>query len=1069
MKKVLFFAPFGQFGVHHQLDALLAAALRKRGCEVFAVTCDGIFSTCDVLTWSGDRAAQVCTECAACSKRLFARFQLPLAQLRSYLTPHDFERVRQWSIGLDVTTYTRAEFDGQPVGEWAISSVFSHFRITSASLHRPEVRLVHRGYLVTAALTWIALSRLVKEQPVDAMVIFNSRMATYRVAYEVARANGLRVLSHERGTTPNSFSLYEDCACTDPQSVFRFVDQRRQVPLSPEEITQGSAMMHRQGGVNMNWPGYYHFRTGAEETARLLGIPPGARILGVFTSSEFELANNSYYKSVTQQLEYVARLIEVFRQRPNDWLVVRHHPNIVGDANVCADHDFLRRAWAQAMSAPPNVRIIMPAEKLSSYGLLPHLSGAISFFSTVGLEAIAHGVAAATLSEAYCHPGATFIISDTSQQGFSDLVDRLFARTLVFQPQDFRSSYRHLTASLARHSSTFQALGIKDYFTPELKLQDESELLPGHDPLLDRTCEFLMGGGSVFDMPTEADKGRSTADEDAFFQTEWQHWCQERQQCAPAEAPPPDATADLAVAVVSPLEELPAWARASRHARLVHHRVDAGRIEELKRVVSELTEPYVLIAAPEFEYDTSFVRSALQTLEKGTTLAGIRAGAWVARPDGTIEGEVFTPRFPSADYQAACASLPTLHRPEVVLGFALWRTSRLAEVLKAMPSTTADAGAEHLFGVLRGESVQELLAPMIMALLPELPADRPVAPVLFLIFNRPDLTQMVFESIRAEKPRQLFIAADGPRPHVQGERELCEATRRFVLDHIDWECEVKTLFRAENLGCKHAVAGAIRWFFEQVPEGIILEDDCLPEPDFFRFCTEMLHRHRDDRQVAMIGGVNFQQGRQRGAASYYFSKYTHIWGWASWRRAWQHYKLSMDGLDEFLASASWQALCPQEAERAYWQPVFTRVRDGLVDTWDYQWTYTVWRNDGLVILPQVNLVTNLGFRADATHTTQSAGWLASLKTRSLGTWRYADRIERAVEADDFTFEQVFQPPKPKAKSSGSKSKAKKTAKNEARQARELDTMKRSLAWRLVGKPFYSIEKRLRRLFGSARD
>lgn len=165
-------------------------------------------------------------------------------------------------------------------------------------------------------------------------------------------------------------------------------------------------------------------------------------------------------------------------------------------------------------------------------------------------------------------------------------------------------------------------------------------------------------------------------------------------------------------------------------------------------------------------------------------------------------------------------------------------------------------------------------------------------PVLLLIFNRPDTTQRVFHEIRGASPLQLFISADGPRENKPGEFEKCQITRDIVRQ-VDWDCEVYTNFRDKNLGCKIAVSSAIDWFFENVEEGIILEDDCLPSFSFFRFCEELLEKYRDDERIMQIGGTNLLSEWQRSDDSYYFSKYGAIWGWATWRRAWQYYDVNM--------------------------------------------------------------------------------------------------------------------------------------------------------------------------------
>ena len=159
-------------------------------------------------------------------------------------------------------------------------------------------------------------------------------------------------------------------------------------------------------------------------------------------------------------------------------------------------------------------------------------------------------------------------------------------------------------------------------------------------------------------------------------------------------------------------------------------------------------------------------------------------------------------------------------------------------------------------------------------------------PVAFIIFNRPDTTEIVFETIRQAKPSKLLVVADGPRTDRSGEVEKCTATRA-VIERVDWECEVITNYSDVNLGCKRRVSGGIDWIFSQVEEAIILEDDCLPAPSFFQFCQTMLERYRYDDRISMIGGSNYQQENSRTSDSYFFTKYAHIWGWATWRRAWK--------------------------------------------------------------------------------------------------------------------------------------------------------------------------------------
>lgn len=279
-------------------------------------------------------------------------------------------------------------------------------------------------------------------------------------------------------------------------------------------------------------------------------------------------------------------------------------------------------------------------------------------------------------------------------------------------------------------------------------------------------------------------------------------------------------------------------------------------------------------------------------------------------------------------------------------------------------------------------------------------------PVALLIFNRPDTTQKVFEAIRQAKPIRLYVAADGPRPRKAGEAERCNEVRQIAVA-VDWPCEVKTLFREKNLGCKRAVSSAIAWFFEHEEQGIILEDDCLPHADFFWFCEELLERYAEDERIMAITGDNFQNGQKRGNASYYFSKYNHCWGWASWRRAWQYYRVDLPFWPAWSKSAEWRSIHPDPVERRYWAMIFEAVRAGKIDTWDYQWTASVWRQKGLTVTPNVNLVSNIGFGPDATHTTSSDGSLAGMQAQGLGCLIHPSCVEQDIEADRYVFDHHF--------------------------------------------------------------
>ncbi len=234
-------------------------------------------------------------------------------------------------------------------------------------------------------------------------------------------------------------------------------------------------------------------------------------------------------------------------------------------------------------------------------------------------------------------------------------------------------------------------------------------------------------------------------------------------------------------------------------------------------------------------------------------------------------------------------------------------------------------------------------------------------PILFLIFNRPDATQVVFNQIKKIKPKKFFIAADGPRNGVVNDKIQCALTRKIV-DQIDWDCDLKLLFREENLGCGIGVSSAISWFFEHVDRGIILEDDCVPDLSFFDYCSHFLDTYENDERVMMISGTNYLFNRVKNKHNYFFSQYYSIWGWATWKRSWDLYDFNLEDWEKNRDTRI-KFLKKKYKKRElvnFWIHNFDEVTKNNLDTWDYQWCYNCIFNNGLSLVPINNLVSNIG-------------------------------------------------------------------------------------------------------------
>lgn len=279
-------------------------------------------------------------------------------------------------------------------------------------------------------------------------------------------------------------------------------------------------------------------------------------------------------------------------------------------------------------------------------------------------------------------------------------------------------------------------------------------------------------------------------------------------------------------------------------------------------------------------------------------------------------------------------------------------------------------------------------------------------PILLIIFNRPETTQKVFDAIRIVKPSRLYIAADGPRKDRVDEAEKCKAVRDIVKS-VNWKCIVKTNYSNKNLGLRKRIPSAITWLFLHEEKGIILEDDCIPDLSFFPFCTQLLNRYENDERIMAISGNNFQFGKKRTDYGYYFSRYPHCWGWATWRRAWKYYDDAMKYWPE-VKKVNWlKDILQNKVSELYWKKIFDLVYKNKIDSWAYRWLYSCWLQNGLAILPNSNLVSSIGFGNQATN--------AKIKSRALNLsvtsvrfpLKHPPFVVRDAKADKFTENTLF--------------------------------------------------------------
>lgn len=634
-RRFVVFSPYADWLVHGQLDAILAKALEVRGCEVLVLRCDAIYGDCPI-----ERGNVDCGRCMEKGDRLFGLFGLAQRPLSAYLAPGAREAAEAWVDAQGLDDLSGLVHEGRPLGLWVASTVLTHFRILPESLTRPDVREAFRRYAVDAILTMQGIEAAARAFGAEAMVVFNARFYPHRAAFEAARALGLPVTVHERGSVAGSFSFFPDRTSVDFSGLVGLVDRWLDVPLTAEELGAAEAVLAGRRQLKLsNYPSFY----GASVQGNaldILRIPQGSKVIGVFTSSQDELTITDGLGDVADQFRMLDELFETVRGRDLH-LVVRHHPHIGGGGVNIPEGDILTRYYEQAARAPENVRVVMPFERIASASLFPHLVAAIAPFSTISVETASSGIPTAVHAAV---PGsrAFHALPSLTGEPLRRFVERAAAGDPSLVP-DVRRTYRATYATFHRHSFLLESVRIKNFFEHELRLSSADELLPGRDPVLDRICGHLTDGAPLFPDPPSPPP--STEAEDAFL------------AALPGRAPPPGPMrlADPLVQVIAVGADPDGWLAASRHRRVGVARLDPAGGDLVARILDAIETggaDYVLLQGPGQSCDASALASAVDALEapeqaghaaaamQGLLLRRARQVIVLERCEGTLEGLV---------------------------------------------------------------------------------------------------------------------------------------------------------------------------------------------------------------------------------------------------------------------------------------------------------------------------------------------------------------------------------------------------------------------------------------------
>ncbi|MGC9384845.1 MAG: glycosyltransferase family protein [Kosmotogaceae bacterium] len=732
-KLVLFFAPYGSWLIHNQVDAVVASSLKLRNCDVIVVGCDGLYGLeCCVLEETpSEHRSELCRNCSQAGQVFFeSTFHLPYLQLKKFITSGDRQVAEKWVSNLDPSDYLQAAYRGIPIGEWVASSIFTHFRISEAGLSRSDVREVHRKYLADGLITYHALLKILDRYRVTNMFLFNARMLPYRVAFEVAQSKQIDTLVHERGYLADSFSFFDNSICLSPCPPLKCVSNWKDIPLNNPELQETKAFFKdRETGKNTNWS-FYDFQSSYTDIRSQLRIPSDRKIVSVFTSSEDEVAMSGDYQGITSQLDVIDRLIEIFAER-DEYLVIRHHPYIGGQNIYMADTDFLSRAYQQALTAPKNVRIIMPSERITSYALLWNTDATIAFFSTVAIESVARGVPTASWSISRYSQAVSYLIDRVDRTSLQNLVDTLLSKKL--NVNDFVKLYRFARSYFFKFSVKFKSFGIKNKHQADIRAKSLAELQPGIDVSLDRVCDRIIHNAPLYPMPSHEELQRSEDLEKCFLEQEEIYIHQLRHHIRD-NSTNHNFSLEKPVRVIilesldSPYDrKVDDWVHRSRHKNIVESQCQISdgcdsyqiNIKKILEILENSSEEYILVTRSYWQYDESIIAYALRVFNdaKNPDLGGVMFGAWIV--DGsntsTIQDQIFTVKNPDLNYQNAVNKLPSIQDPSTLLSFVIFNKKYLIDLLVQLQQIDdVNLVSQTIFKNIQNASVYKTGLPLVL-------------------------------------------------------------------------------------------------------------------------------------------------------------------------------------------------------------------------------------------------------------------------------------------------------------------------------------------------------------------
>ncbi len=552
MTRILIFSPYALWGIHTIYERTMAEACRIRGAELDYLLCDGL-PECD-QHWDskagGGRPSDICQRCQAMAKIDTAKVAIPTQQIGSFVTQEERDSIYQWVKALNPSEFPGATFNGLPLGQWVQSSIIAYFRKYPPDLENWHVASIYGRFLQSAAIVATALHRYLEQNKVDAALLFNGRQSIVRVALEIFRKNGIRVLTHERAEFRRGhINLKPNAHCMSLDPFIAFWADWAEIPLTQSQLEATHRWItERQTGVNLAW---IQFNRSFERDHTLrsrMGVGPDQRLWVLFTSSTDETAGDPGLKGpFDSQHEWIRAVIKWVSAHSGVQLVIKVHPNLGGNIYIGAATHELRFYQELESSLPPNVKIVFPEESINAYTLAEEADAGLTFGSTIGLEMAMLGKPVLLASRAL-YEDCSKILTVRSKESLAGTLEQCLRAES--DPEIQRAAFRLAYRYVFQFEMEFSALKVTGIYDAIPRENDLSELGPGNDATLDRISAHLVHGTPLFDAPSAKDRAISTAEEDAFLRKMTQVRGLELQQRAAQNRAPEEPLERVKISVI---------------------------------------------------------------------------------------------------------------------------------------------------------------------------------------------------------------------------------------------------------------------------------------------------------------------------------------------------------------------------------------------------------------------------------------------------------------------------------------------------------------------------------------